>query len=92
MLPRRAASWASVSGRSKIEHRIVSFRVLAEKGEYGPVDVDTTVREHLASVGERYVAERTRANGASLEILRHPIYRCPRSRAAPRRRRYCRQH
>ncbi len=49
------------------------IRFLAEKGEYGPVDAETTVREHLASVGERYITERTRANGTNLEILRNPV-------------------
>jgi PAS domain S-box-containing protein len=49
------------------------IRFLAERGDYGPVDVDTTVREHLASVGERYFAERTRTNGTTLEIRRSAV-------------------
>jgi adenylate cyclase len=49
------------------------IRFLAEKGDYGPVDVETQVREHLASVDERYVGERIHADGTSLEIQRNPV-------------------
>jgi adenylate cyclase len=49
------------------------IRFLAEKGDYGPVDVETRVRERLASVDERYVGERIRADGTSLEIQRNPV-------------------
>src|SRR6267154_2743455 len=48
-------------------------RFLAEKGDYGTVDIDAAVRERVASFGERYVGERTRSDGTSLEILRNPI-------------------
>jgi signal transduction histidine kinase/CheY-like chemotaxis protein len=48
-------------------------RFLAEQGEYGAVDVEATVSKHLATVGERYRAERTRADGTILEILRNPV-------------------
>jgi PAS domain-containing protein len=49
------------------------IRFLAKKGDYGSVDVETQVREHLASVDQRYVGERIRADGASLEIQRNPV-------------------
>jgi PAS domain S-box-containing protein len=49
------------------------IRFLAKKGEYGAVDVEATVSERLATVGERYLAERTRADGTTLEILRNPV-------------------
>src|SRR5580704_2667780 len=49
------------------------IRFLAEKGYYGPVDIETAVRERVARFGERYVGERTRPDGTSLEILRNPI-------------------
>jgi len=49
------------------------IRFLAEKGDYGPVDVEAQVRKRLASVDERYVGERIRADGTSLEIQRNPV-------------------
>jgi len=48
-------------------------RFLAEKGEFGLVDVETTVREHVASVARPYLAERARADGTALEIRRNPV-------------------
>jgi PAS domain S-box-containing protein len=49
------------------------IRSLAEKGDYGPVDVDTAVRERVATIDERYVGERIRADGTSMEIRRNPV-------------------
>jgi adenylate cyclase len=49
------------------------IRFLAEKGYYGPVEIETAVHERVARFGERYVGERTRPDGTSLEILRNPI-------------------
>jgi adenylate cyclase len=49
------------------------IRFLAKKGYYGPVDIETAVRERVARFGERYVGERVKPDGTSLEILRNPI-------------------
>ena len=49
------------------------IRFLAEGGDYGEVDVEATVQEHLATIGESYLAERTRANGTTIEIRRSPV-------------------
>jgi PAS domain-containing protein len=49
------------------------IRFLAKKGYYGLVDIETAVRERVARFGERYVGERVKPDGASLEILRNPI-------------------
>jgi adenylate cyclase len=49
------------------------IRFLAEKGYYGPVDIETAVGESVARFGERYVGERTTSDGMSFEILRSPI-------------------
>jgi adenylate cyclase len=56
------------------QHGFPDFiRFLAEKGYYGPVDIESAVRERVARFGERYVGERVRPDGTSLEILRNPI-------------------
>jgi adenylate cyclase len=49
------------------------IRFLAKKSYYGPVDVEATVRERVARFGERYVGERVKPDGTSLEILRNPV-------------------
>jgi signal transduction histidine kinase/CheY-like chemotaxis protein len=48
-------------------------RFLAKKGYYGPVDIETAVRERVARFGERYVGEGVKPDGNSFEILRTPI-------------------
>ncbi|SEC63066.1 Signal transduction histidine kinase [Rhizobiales bacterium GAS191] len=56
------------------KHHFSEFiRYLAERGEYGPCDIETKVREHAASVNEPYLRERTRPNGTCLEIRRNPV-------------------
>jgi len=57
---------ASVSFEGFIRH-------LAERGEYGPCDVDVEVERHLSSVGRTFVDERTRPNGTVLGIRRNPV-------------------
>jgi signal transduction histidine kinase/DNA-binding response OmpR family regulator len=49
------------------------IRFLAEKGEYGPIDVEAKVSERVATIGERYFSERIGADGTSLEIRRNPV-------------------
>ena len=51
------------------------FRYLAERGEYGPGDVEEQVREHM-ELAKRFVPraiERTRPDGTVFKILGHPI-------------------
>ncbi len=51
------------------------FRYLAERGEYGPGDVEEQVREHI-ELAKRFVPraiERTRPDGTVLKILGHPV-------------------
>lgn len=51
------------------------LRYNAERGEYGPGDVETVVRERLAFVRrfERHLFERVRPNGTVLEIRGAPL-------------------
>jgi PAS domain S-box-containing protein len=49
------------------------IRLLAERGEYGDVDVDAEVRRLTESVGRHYSFERTRPNGRVLEIRHNPL-------------------
>jgi len=49
------------------------IRSLAEKGDYGPTDVEAKVSERVATIGERYFGERVGADGTSLEIRRNPV-------------------
>ena len=49
------------------------IRFLAEQDYYGPVDIETAVRERVATFGERYAGERVTRDGTSLEIVRNPI-------------------
>jgi len=56
------------------EHNFSEFiRHFAERGEYGPCDIEAKVRERAASVDEPYLGERTRPNGTCLEIRRNPV-------------------
>jgi signal transduction histidine kinase len=48
-------------------------RYLAERGEYGPCDVELEVQRHLASVDRLYTDERTRPDGTVLDIRRNPV-------------------
>jgi signal transduction histidine kinase len=49
------------------------IRFNAERGEYGPCDVDAVVADRLRLVREPHVVERTRRNGTVLEIRGHPM-------------------
>lgn len=51
------------------------FRYNAERGEYGPADIETVVRERMAFVRrfERHLFERVRPNGTILEIRGAPL-------------------
>ncbi len=51
------------------------FRYNAERGEYGPADIETVVRERMAFVRkfERHLFERVRPNGTVLEIRGAPL-------------------
>jgi adenylate cyclase len=46
---------------------------LAERGEYGAVDVEAEVRRLTASVKEQFTFERTRPDGKVLEIRHNPL-------------------
>jgi len=50
-------------------------RFNAERGEYGPGDVEALVRERMevAERGELYCAERTRPDGTVIEMRRNPL-------------------
>jgi signal transduction histidine kinase/DNA-binding response OmpR family regulator len=49
------------------------IRFLAERGEYGDVDVDVEVRRLTAGAAGDYSTERTRPNGTILEIRHSPL-------------------
>jgi adenylate cyclase len=48
-------------------------RLLAERGEYGEVDVNEEVRRLTESAERQYTFERTRPNGTVLEIRHNPL-------------------
>ncbi len=48
-------------------------RYLAERGEYGSVDIEAEVRRLTASVNEHFTFERTRPDGTVLEIRHNPL-------------------
>ena len=60
------------SGNPKIEDL---FRFNAERGEYGPGDIDVHVQKRIALVKQRveHVYERTRPNGMVLEVRGVPL-------------------
>jgi adenylate cyclase len=49
------------------------IRYLAERGEYGAVDVEAEVRRLTASVDEQFIFERTRPDSRVLEIRHNPL-------------------
>jgi signal transduction histidine kinase/HAMP domain-containing protein len=49
------------------------IRYLAERGEYGAVDVESQVRRLMDSVTEHFTFERTRPDGKVLEIRHNPL-------------------
>jgi signal transduction histidine kinase/DNA-binding response OmpR family regulator len=49
------------------------IRLLAERGEYGEVDVDVEVQRLLEESGRRHIFERTRPNGTVLEVRHNPL-------------------
>jgi signal transduction histidine kinase len=49
------------------------IRHLAQRGEFGPCDVDEEVGRRLASLDRLFVDERTRPNGTVLSIRRNPV-------------------
>jgi signal transduction histidine kinase/DNA-binding response OmpR family regulator/HAMP domain-containing protein len=49
------------------------IRFLAERGEYGDVDVEAEVERLIARAGEHYSFERTRPDGKVLEIRHSPM-------------------
>ncbi len=49
------------------------IRYLAERGEYGAVDVDSQVERLTSSVTKHFTFERTRPDGAVLEIRHNPL-------------------
>ena len=59
------------------------LRYLAERGDYGPCDVELEVQRHLASVDRLYTDERTRPDGTVLDIRRNPCPAAASSRSMP---------
>ena len=59
-----------MTGRQNFEDFV---RFLAERGEYGDVDVDAQLRKFTAEAGRHYSFERTRPNGTVLEIKHNPL-------------------
>ena len=49
------------------------IRHLAERGEYGAVDVESEVRRLTGSVEKQFIVERTRPDGTVLEIRHNPL-------------------
>jgi signal transduction histidine kinase/DNA-binding response OmpR family regulator len=49
------------------------IRYLAERGEYGAVDVELQVQRLIASVAKHFTFERTRPDGTVLEIRHNPL-------------------
>jgi signal transduction histidine kinase len=49
------------------------IRFLAERGEYGPCDIEEEVERRLSSLDQPFADVRTRPNGVVLEIRRNPV-------------------
>ena len=49
------------------------IRYLAERGEYGAVDIESEIRRFTASVNKHFIFERTRPDGKVLEIRHNPL-------------------
>jgi signal transduction histidine kinase len=49
------------------------IRLLAERGEYGAVDVEAEVKRFMARAGQHYSFERTRPDGRVLDIRHSPL-------------------
>jgi GAF domain-containing protein len=49
------------------------FRYLAERGEFGAVDVDAELRRYEENVGRQWSSERTRPDGRVLEVRNNPV-------------------
>jgi signal transduction histidine kinase/CheY-like chemotaxis protein len=48
-------------------------RFLAERGEYGSVDVENQIQQRIQSAQQRRVFERTRPNGTVVEVRHNPL-------------------
>jgi signal transduction histidine kinase/CheY-like chemotaxis protein len=48
-------------------------RFLAERGEYGSVDVENQIQQRIQSAQERRMFERTRPNGGVVEVRHNPL-------------------
>src|SRR5262249_42336845 len=48
-------------------------RFLAERGEYGSVDVESQIQQRIQSAQQRRVFERMRPNGTMVEVRHHPL-------------------
>jgi signal transduction histidine kinase/DNA-binding response OmpR family regulator len=48
-------------------------RFLAERGEYGSVDVENQIQQRIQSTEQRRVFERTRPNGSVVEVRHSPL-------------------
>jgi signal transduction histidine kinase len=49
------------------------FRYLAERGEFGAVDVDAELRRYEQNVGRQWSSERTRPDGRVIEVRNNPV-------------------
>ncbi len=49
------------------------FRHLAERGEFGAVDVDAELRRYQEHVGRQWSSERTRPDGRVIEVRNNPV-------------------
>jgi two-component system, NtrC family, sensor kinase len=66
------------------------FRYLAERGEFGVIDIDAEERRYAENVTRHWSVERTRPDGRVLEVRHNPVpgggASAPRPRSAPRAR------
>jgi signal transduction histidine kinase/CheY-like chemotaxis protein/HAMP domain-containing protein len=47
--------------------------LMTKRGEFGPVDAETAMRNNMERVGKQFSLERTRPNGTVLEIRHNPL-------------------
>src|SRR5262249_24737497 len=47
--------------------------LMTKRGEFGPVDAETAMRNNMERVGQQFSLERTRPNGTVLEIRHNPL-------------------
>lgn len=55
------------------QHFVEFVHFLADRGEYGSVDIESQIRQLIANAQKQYTFERTRPNGTVFEIRNNPL-------------------